>query len=321
MRKKIDLKIDTSILVWIIIVIIFFAGSIVVVWKLGLFTLSPSDTGAKIIASVLALIGILFTSVISLIGLFLKHTFDIRNLRLQEESSERLKMDTAIQAVSLMSTSSGNESAYSQQVGALFALVSLNQIELALALLDQKWSKNSIDSNSAVWIIDKSLESPLAQNQIDASEILLKNTSSLWENETINWPACMCLDWNISLHVYARANLFYSLIETILIKPKEVWKKNRLNGAIIIIYKAMITETDYLIKVGAILILETLINYTIDGLESKGGLMVESNYIEIETILENIRTLKKDFEIEDNFQDIIDSELFELILKVKQWTA
>ena len=130
-------------------------------------------------AGVLGFLGVLFTGAVTLVGFLMKWSFDSHSLRLQKDAEDRLRMETAIRAVALMSTPSGADSPPNQQAGALFALGSLGQLEFALGLLRQMWPSARVDSASAVWLINQAFMSKSENSQEEAADILLQNASLL----------------------------------------------------------------------------------------------------------------------------------------------
>ena len=101
---------------WLIFWFILIGGGIAL-WRLGLFDPQQTASDSKLIAAVLALMGGLVTTAVTLVGLLLKHSFDRRTLQqnLQSElrrSSEekeretRLKMETSLRAIKLMGSGS-----------------------------------------------------------------------------------------------------------------------------------------------------------------------------------------------------------------------
>ncbi len=102
-----------------------FAAFTLLLWRVGLLDFTGTEARAKVIASALALLGALVASMVTFVGLLLKRSLDERNLALKQQAEERLRLDTAIHAVGLLSTNSGVEAPKSQRAGALFALATL----------------------------------------------------------------------------------------------------------------------------------------------------------------------------------------------------
>src|SRR5687768_3966357 len=64
---------------------------------------APPASQFPITVAIIALVGTLWTGAITLMGLLLKDSVDRRNALLQAESEKRLRMETALKAVELMS--------------------------------------------------------------------------------------------------------------------------------------------------------------------------------------------------------------------------
>ena len=134
-------------------VLTILVGFVIFLWLIGIFDLPPTDAGPQALVAVIGLLGALATATIAFLGILVKVTIDAR-------SGERLKLEAAIQAVGLLSTSSGAEAPTSQKSGALFTLVELGQIGLALSLLENLWGgTNQLVASSACWVIGRGLES------------------------------------------------------------------------------------------------------------------------------------------------------------------
>lgn len=169
---------DTTI-PWVVVLgsFVMFAVVALLMYRAGLFDAPGNEAESNTLAAVLGLLGVLLTELLVGAGLLLKHSFDVRTYRLavyeqrrlnlesirddslqtreQERleveaqraehhkriEQERLRQDTVLRAVELLSDDSGSADASpAQQVGAIRALVSLNEIELAVSLLDMLWS-------------------------------------------------------------------------------------------------------------------------------------------------------------------------------------
>ena len=88
-------------------------------WQVGLFDRS---TNLEVLSAVLVLLGLILTQLLVGAGLVLKHAIDLRTYRISLFEQERLRVDTVIKAVALLSTSEGRPSAPVQQAGALQAM-------------------------------------------------------------------------------------------------------------------------------------------------------------------------------------------------------
>lgn len=190
---------------WLVIgaVVLLCAGLVVVVWRAGLFDVAERSD-AEVIAAVLSLVGGLIAASLTFVGVLLKHSLDNRNLRLAQETEARLKLETSISAVGLLTLEDGRESPPQRQAGSLFVLASLGQLDFALALLDEIWPRGGISVRAANWVVDKALTSDDPRLQIAGSEVLMANARALATPEGIELPQCASLDWPSSSHYFAR---------------------------------------------------------------------------------------------------------------------
>jgi hypothetical protein len=122
-----------------------------------------------------------------LVGVSLKNAFDrrtesrleaenVRNAMLAREAERRLKLDTAVRAVQLLSTSAGTLAPPIQRAGALFTLCNLEQFDLTIALLDSLLSARQIDAASAARIIGDIIARGNELQQDDAASLIVAYT-------------------------------------------------------------------------------------------------------------------------------------------------
>lgn len=178
----------------------------------GLFD-APNDTvEADTLAAVLTLLGVLLTQLLVGAGLLLKHSFDVRTHRLavfeqqrlavdaeraeqhKTIEQERLREDTVLRAVELLSDGSGEKNASpARQVGAIRALASLGEMELAVSLLDMLWSDPitpRLPVLGALSLVDYvfSHESDTYELRQEAAAILQFNAPKLFSADDILLP-------------------------------------------------------------------------------------------------------------------------------------
>ncbi|HEX9896562.1 MAG TPA: hypothetical protein VGA85_02740 [Dehalococcoidales bacterium] len=115
------------IAILIVVVLILFASFFLVLWRMKVF---DTDTTNVELAPVLALTGALFTSVVAVIGTFLKYSNDV-------QAEKRLAQEVVVKAIQLLGTDTGIDVPQTQRAGVLFALANLGQLELAITLLGQ----------------------------------------------------------------------------------------------------------------------------------------------------------------------------------------
>jgi hypothetical protein len=158
---------------------------VLLLWQLGLLNF-PSTGNGQAFAAVLALLGGFFGSSLTFIGLLIKHSIDERNAQLAErnqqlaeEAERRLTLDSSIRAVDLLSTADGKPAPPTEQAGALFALAHLEQLPLALTLLNEIWPKGHISTRAATTLIEKGLLAKDEQINRSAADTLARHAHLL----------------------------------------------------------------------------------------------------------------------------------------------
>jgi hypothetical protein len=214
----------------LIAVVILFGIVIYVLWRQDLFSFSEKTDSATVVAASIALIGTLFTAVLTLIGVLLKHSLDMRNIALQREAENRLKLDTAIRAVQLFGTNEGKPTPLIQRAGALFGLSSLGQHELTLELVSYLLKQgNEIDPEIAVELVDKALISGDEDLQNRALTILWEHNAKLVTPTTVCLPSCI-MDGVCEFKSYLRSYIPRILSAMLLRHPIEKWQQQPLKA-------------------------------------------------------------------------------------------
>jgi len=242
-----------------IVIIILFCIFIFVLWEIGLFEFTGSDASSKIVSASIALVGALLGSVVSIIGLFLKNSMEQRNSDLANEAEERLKLDTAIRAVGLLGTSTGNLSPRIQRAGALFALTSLNRHELAMALTLELLENDEIDAFSAVSILSRVMESGESVLQEKAVEAFHKNFEKFLNSDgTSNIPNCI-FNWGGNLSEYSRVWGFEAIARMLAFRPVADWKIGDAYAHLGVLGLAWTSEHEPSIKLSMGTVLNTIL--------------------------------------------------------------
>ena len=79
-----------------------FVVGCVVAWGLASSKFSGTQADAKVVAAAIALVGVLFTGTATLFGVLLKNAVEERN-------QKRLALDSAVQAIRILTTETGGE--------------------------------------------------------------------------------------------------------------------------------------------------------------------------------------------------------------------
>lgn len=257
----------------IVVIVVLFAIFGDIMLKAGLFNYTGSADSAKIVAASLALVGALLGSLVSAIGLLLKHSIDRRNLDLKEqaerrleieaqrnadlqvESEKRLKLETAIQAVRLISTDSGELAPEVQRAGALFTLTGLGRYELATNLAWQMLITDNLDPGSFTSVLNRVLIGGNQHEKEEAAAMLYYHADKLFlPDGMFTFPDCL-MSWDISLPNYVRRVGALALGRLITKVPVAEWEIGVAHTIIAALALGWCEESDENIKneVGAIL--------------------------------------------------------------------
>lgn len=155
---------NSQIIIVSVAVVLIFILFVFLVWRLEFFKFSGTAPSATIVAASIALFGGLFTSIVSIIGLALKHSIDLRNLAIQDrnealakEAEKRQKEEAAIKSIALLGNSEGAEASNIQQAGVILSLANLEKFRIALPLAEQMINNSAINASTFCWLIDKAV--------------------------------------------------------------------------------------------------------------------------------------------------------------------
>jgi len=152
-----------------------FVGTVLVFWRLNLFDRPDGESDVRILVAILALIGLLVSETVAIVGILIKDSVDQRladlreielgntrvaeqrNHQLAEAEAQRNRTDVSIRAVELLSTAEGDGNPR-RASGAIGALLSLGEIDLALILISEMWPDRKISDRSAFLVISRAFE-------------------------------------------------------------------------------------------------------------------------------------------------------------------
>ena len=193
----------------------------------GLFDAVKDDTGDKKLVASLGLIGAVLSAVVTLIGIVVKYSIDdnrnaqltaidtSRNFSLANEAEKSNRIDATIRAVDLLSENN-QDTTIPQMSGALLALVTLGELELAVSLLGILWPERRVSSQVAEVILRKALLADSDNIKSDAAAVLANNASQIQDPDHNIWPIPN-LGWSTHLPVDARIVLIYAASEWLIL--------------------------------------------------------------------------------------------------------
>jgi hypothetical protein len=236
------------------------AAFVVLLWRVGLFDFQQKVSDAKVFAAVLGLVGGLFATSMTFAAALLKHSIDVRNLGQARETEARLRLETSIRAVELL-TDEGQKATRTRQAGALFVLSSLDQLDFSLALLDEIWPAGDITTTAAVWVVNRALRGEDERIQLDAATLLARNAARLtFGTRCYEWPPCVSHKWPNSIPVLARQSLLEALIKMTASRPACKWEYACVNTLIVQFNCIFKFDQARYIRDGAALCLELLLD-------------------------------------------------------------
>jgi hypothetical protein len=229
---------DRSTLVIAASVVLLFLSFAGFLWLADLLRFDGSDASAKVVGATLALAGAFGASLFSLVGVMLKHSIDIRTekrLRLESdrndvarsESEQRLKLEACIRAVQLLSTPAGTPAPPAQITGALLTLISLEQYELVLELVEEFLRQKQLDSGTVAGLLDPVMTKGDAGLQSAVVGLLYRREADFVNSDgLLELPACFFAACD-RLSFYARTWVPIFIARAIMKHPTVFWRKDK----------------------------------------------------------------------------------------------
>lgn len=215
------------------------AATVLVALGIGLVRIARGDQVT--VADVLVFAGALITAAISLFG----------HQRLAQEHSdnqEQLKLDAAMRAGAMFTSSDKGAAAPATSASALLALTELGQAELAVALLVDLWSdgRTHVSTETAILVIDAALRSAEKPNaQLVAAELLCRNATRLNACQSLHWPSVIDGRWDPRFKPKTKFLLLEALLLMSTTNPMD---KNALRSIAVRLYGIWSNDPDPRIK-------------------------------------------------------------------------
>lgn len=188
-------------------------GAVAFCWRLLTTPFHGTSSTTKLAIASLTLLGVVVTTLGSLIGLSLKQSIDRRTVEIAQAEHKRQQMETALQTVRLLTLDSGSAAPATQISAALLVLARLDEVTLALDLAAEMWPAEHVTSSAATRLIDYALDGADPALHRDAMLLLYNNVGRLdkdgyqyeWPNRLERWPAKLDCEARLTL-VRALAN-------------------------------------------------------------------------------------------------------------------
>lgn len=199
-------------------------------WALKLFDFVGTDASARVIAASIAAVGVLFTAMVSLVGLLFRWSVDRGRLLLEQQSHEqrkiemdatnkRLNMEASMKAVELFKSATGSATP-AERAGALFALTGMGKHTFSMTLLYDLLEKGDVAASPAIHLIDQALVEGDAYAQQAAAEVLRARGPLLVNSEgRMMWPDHILHQWMPELDGAAKHLVLRAFLEAVIRHP------------------------------------------------------------------------------------------------------
>ncbi|QYN34039.1 hypothetical protein K1T35_37240 [Pseudonocardia sp. DSM 110487] len=198
---------------WIVGVGTVTTAVLVTIVVLILGPLAGLEMETERLAAILAFFGIVVSGIVTLIGLFLKRIAEHRLEKEREQENDRLMLEAAMQAGSLLAQTGDRPTTPATMASGLLALSKLGQCELAVALLVDLWDDMGalhgdrsgrnmsvatparVSNETAILTIDAALRSGEKNAPLVAAELLCRNAKRLDACQSLHWPSAVDGRW------------------------------------------------------------------------------------------------------------------------------
>jgi hypothetical protein len=234
---------------------------VVLLVRSGFFNFSNSISNDQYKALWTFLASALVASV-TLIGLTLTYSHNMRTVALQadsakrqeiaeRESEDRLKLETVVKSLELVSAGPGAYAVSAQVAGSLAALVHLGHPVIAMRALRAAWHDKGVDVATAVWLINEVLERGTPVAQIEASYLLSEHANELCYEEgrdgEFEWPEILHKKWIKDAPRACRLEIFSAIVAVLISRDKSWWGYTD-GWAVVLFYEAMTVDPDPVLR-------------------------------------------------------------------------
>lgn len=303
-----------SLVLTLVAVVVLFALFIGCLWNAGFFKFTGTDPSSKVVTASLTVVGAFVTALLALLGAILKVSADrqvemrlanesARNAALAAEAADRLQLEAAVKAVQLLATTSGQLTPSIQRAGALFALATLKQYDLTLALTSELLARNELEAGAVARLLNLAMLSESDSAQRQAADLLAARPAAFLVADDWELPQCLT-DWNHRLGSHAREWSAIGLARVVIGREINDWKISKLAPLIAALTLAYQTESDERLKndIGAV------VSAILDG------------FPEIDSIMHPRRELVMD-EVRSSTQSLqpVSASVESLVHQIREW--
>lgn len=179
----------------------------------------------------LALIATLVPASVAAAGVLFKQQADKRLFQEQEQENHRLKLDAAMRAADLFTSSDSSVGNAARTASGLLALARLGFADLAVTQLVDLWPLHAgalpqaaeapngsccVSTETAIQVINAALETCESDAQLMAAELLCRNACRLDIRNSLHWPSSVNSAWLPRLPVTAKLLIVDALVHMAL---------------------------------------------------------------------------------------------------------
>jgi hypothetical protein len=191
------------------------------------------------------------SAAVTLVGTVVKYSIDDRTARLAaveagrnyalaKDAEKRNRIEAAIRAVALLSANNKDSTPH-QIGGALLALVSLDEHDLAVSLLDQLWPSNLASATVAGVVLAGAFNSGSELAKVAAAAVLFQHADRIQQIGYNIWPIPHS-NWDSELPLNCRLALVQAA--SIWMKSELAKDKNTLPNASLVLFQALDDKDD-----------------------------------------------------------------------------
>jgi hypothetical protein len=308
--------------------LVFAAGAAVVAFAIGMLLSqglgAPSDPGAPAIwAALVALIGAIWTGIVTAVGLAVKSSLDHRTHVLQVESERRLKVETALKIIEIMTAENLSGSALrDRREGAISSLLAIGQPTLALGYIGRYVEDGSLSPASAAAALDAALKSGEPDTVLEAAHVLRSISPYLprEQGDGFFFPTCAYPQWPKHLPHAAKIEIARALYLCMTSRSVEEWQTHGITQFLYGFYNIFRSERTGRLAIISALTAKDLAIFIDDlprnELEGSGFTPPEGGTIEFEDVA---RAAEATFDAMGDIAGHWSMSDYELVQRVRDW--
>ncbi len=194
-----------------------------------------------------------------------KHEIDVQKQALEDEAADRLKLETVIAGLKLMSSDGKPSKAVT--AGGLATLVRLGHPLVAMRVLTAALDGNDeVDADAAAWVLDQGLRGRATEEtREEAAALLYQHASTFTDIEPgfFHWPSSVDRKWEIDVSPNAGYCILSGLVELLVSRTFEWWD-NTWQWSIFTLDEAMRNDSVASSQAGAATLATELLNFVHD---------------------------------------------------------